>query len=95
MIALNLVISLLIFALILGMLYLFLYNFYMNIYLKFKKKNIHVDFETALNILKLIVNTELDAYENDIFSVKGSITNSNFITRTTFCRKSANVLFFC
>ena len=65
-------------AIILVMLYFFFYYFYMNIYLKYKKKNVYIDFETALAILKIIINTELDAYENDIFISKGSITNSNF-----------------
>ena len=75
MIYLNIIIT---FAFVLAMVYFFLYNFYMNIYIKFKKRNIHIDFETALAILKIIINTELDAYENDIFTIKGSITNSNF-----------------
>ena len=74
----NIIMLLISIAIILGMVYFFFYHFYMNIYLKYKKKNIYIDFETALAILKIIINTELDAYENDIFISKGSITNSNF-----------------
>ena len=74
----NIVLLIPMVAIILVMLYLFFYYFYMNIYLKYKKKNVYIDFETALAILKIIINTELDAYENDIFISKGSITNSNF-----------------
>ena len=65
-------------AVILSMTLLFFRYFYLNIYLAFKKKNIPIDFQTSLDILKIIINTELDAYENDIFNTKGSITNSNF-----------------
>lgn len=35
-------------------------------------------FEELIAILQLIINTELEAYENDIFLSKGSITNNNF-----------------
>ena len=52
--------------------------FFSLIYLPYKKKLVKLDFETALFILRTIINTELDAYENDIFLNKGSITNSNF-----------------
>ena len=63
---------------ILTVLYISVYLFFNRIYLPYKKKLIKLDFESALFILKTIINTELDAYENDIFSNKGSITNSNF-----------------
>ena len=65
-------------AIILAMLYFTAHNFYHRIYLGYKKKVFSLDFESALFILRTIINTELDAYENDIFSSKGSITNSNF-----------------
>ena len=59
-------------------LYFALYNFYKRIYIPYKKELIDLDFDTSLSILKVIINTELDAYETDIFMNKGSITNSNF-----------------
>lgn len=65
-------------AIILAMLYFTIHNFYKRIYLPYKKQLVDLDFDSALLILKTIINTELDAYENDIFTNKGSITNSNF-----------------
>lgn len=35
-------------------------------------------FENLIAILGVIINTEIQEYENDIFISKGSITNSNF-----------------
>ena len=58
--------------------YFLVYFFFKKIFLPYKKELIDLDFETALFILKTIINTELDAYENDIFMSKGSITNGNF-----------------
>lgn len=66
------------FAIIIGILYIAIYNFYKRIYLPYKKELVDLDFESALAILNIIINTELDAYSNDIFLNKGSITNSNF-----------------
>ena len=66
------------FAVLIGILYIATYYFYKKIYLPYKKELVDLDFDSALSILKLIINTELDAYENDIFMSKGSITNSNF-----------------
>lgn len=65
-------------AAILGIFYIATYYFYKKIYLPYKKELVDLDFDSALSILKIIINTELDAYENDIFMSKGSITNSNF-----------------
>ena len=65
-------------GLILLMLYLAAHHFFKRIYLPYKNQLINLNFEDALLVLKTIINTELDAYENDIFSKKGSITNSNF-----------------
>ena len=65
-------------AAIVAIIYVALYFFYKKIYLPYKKELVDLDFESALSIFKLIINTELDAYENDIFMNKGSITNSNF-----------------
>lgn len=66
------------FAVLIGILYIATYYFYKKIYLPYKKELVDLDFDSALSILKIIINTELDAYENDIFMSKGSITNSNF-----------------
>ena len=63
---------------ILLMLYIASHHFFKRIYLPYKNQLINLDFESSLLVLKTIINTELDAYENDIFSNKGSITNSNF-----------------
>ena len=65
-------------AAILSLLLLAAHVFYNYIYEHYKARNNYVDFEDALAVLKIIINTELDAYENDIFLSKGSITNSNF-----------------
>ena len=65
-------------ALACGIIYLFAYFFYKNIYLPYKKDLVDLNFETALFILKTLINTELDAYDTDIFMSKGSITNANF-----------------
>ena len=65
-------------AILLAMVYFAAYHFYKRIYLPYKKQLVDLDFETALFILKTIINTELSAYENDVFLSKGSITNSNF-----------------
>ena len=37
-----------------------------------------LSFEECISILQLIINSELQSYEKDIFISKGSITNSNF-----------------
>lgn len=60
------------------MLYTVIYLFFKKIYTPHKKSIVSLDFETSLFILKTIINTELDAYDNDIFISKGSITNTNF-----------------
>jgi len=66
------------FALILAMLYFTADNFFKRIYIPYKKQIIDLNFDSALFILKTIINSELEAYENDVFLSKGSITNSNF-----------------
>lgn len=43
-----------------------------------RKMPIQNDFGTLMQILTATIKTELDLYENDIFSNKGGITNSNF-----------------
>lgn len=55
-----------------------LHIFYNMIYRKYKRTTLVVEFDTLMSVLKTIINTELDAYENDIFTQKGNITNSNF-----------------
>ena len=59
-------------------LYTLAYFFYKKILLPYRKQLVDLDFETSLFILKTIINSELDTYENDIFMSKGSITNTNF-----------------
>lgn len=65
-------------AVIFYLIFLTAQNFYNRVYLPYKKELVELDFDSALSILRIIINTELDAYENDIFVNKGSITNSNF-----------------
>ena len=60
------------------LLYFLVYFFFRKIYIPYKKEVVDLNFDSALFILKTIINTELDAYENDIFISKGSITNNNF-----------------
>ena len=55
-------------------------RFFNKIYLPYKNAIYDSSFEELLFILKTIINTELEAYDNDIFLNKGSITNSNFDT---------------
>lgn len=43
-----------------------------------EKKNSTTEFINLLNILSTLIKTELDAYDQDIFENKGSITNNNF-----------------
>ncbi len=43
-----------------------------------RKMPIQNDFGTLMQILTATIKTELDLYEDDIFSNKGGITNSNF-----------------
>jgi len=38
----------------------------------------NANFENLIGILGVIINTEIQEYENDIFLNKGAITNSNF-----------------
>ncbi len=74
----NSIAIIVIIAIVLLLLYITTYAFYNKIYLQYKKNNVNLDFETAILVLKTIINTELDSYETDIFNNKGSITNSNF-----------------
>lgn len=54
------------------------YVFYTFIYSKFKLNTQEVTFEELLNALNVIVNTCIQMYEKNVFSVKGSITNANY-----------------
>ena len=47
-------------------------------YVKNYEDKSRLTFEECISILQLIINSELQAYEKDIFIAKGSITNSNF-----------------
>lgn len=59
--------------------YIYAEKFIKEVYYPIKlKANNNPSFETLITILNLIINSELDAYENDIFRNKGSITNQNF-----------------
>lgn len=42
------------------------------------KKQTPEEFVSLLSILSSLIKTELDAYDQDIFENKGSITNNNF-----------------
>jgi hypothetical protein len=53
--------------------------FYSFIYAPFKIRSRPFSFEEAFAILKLIIQTELDAYNADVFRDDPPITNSNFV----------------
>lgn len=52
--------------------------FFERIYIPYKSKQYDETFEELIAILHVIINSELEVYETDIFDTKGSITNSNF-----------------
>ena len=47
-------------------------------YASYTNQRAELTFEECISILQLIINSELQSYEKDIFISKGSITNSNF-----------------
>lgn len=47
-------------------------------YSTYTNQRAELTFEECISILQLIINSELQSYEKDIFIAKGSITNSNF-----------------
>lgn len=52
--------------------------FYKIIYSKHKIHTSNLDLSELLLILNVVINTELDLYEKDVFNTKGAITNANF-----------------
>jgi len=54
------------------------YIFYRYIYSSHKVRTADITFSDLLSILNVVINTELDLYEKNIFENKGSISNSNF-----------------
>lgn len=59
-------------------LYIAFYFFYKKIYLQYKNSVFNTTFEELIVILKMIINSEIESYENDVFTSKGSLTNSTF-----------------
>lgn len=53
-------------------------KFIKDVWLPYKNAVYDNDFSELLSILKLIINSELDEYENDIFTRKQTISNANF-----------------
>lgn len=53
-------------------------KFVNTVWLPYKNAVYDNDFSELLAILKLIINTEIEEYENDIFMSKSTISNSNF-----------------
>ena len=51
---------------------------YVNTRLLTKSKLKNESFESLMVILSVIINTELDEYDLEIFAAKGSISNQNF-----------------
>lgn len=71
------VIFLFTFALLVSILFAFIVKFYNEVYIPSKRNSI-LSFESSLTVLQVIIETELNAYETDIFSTIGNITNQNF-----------------
>lgn len=71
------VIFLFTFALLVSILFAFVVKFYNEVYIPSKRNSI-LSFESSLTVLQVIIETELNAYETDIFSTIGNITNQNF-----------------
>ena len=71
------VIFLFTFALLVSILFAFIVKFYNEVYIP-SKRNSMLSFESSLTVLQVIIETELNAYETDIFSTIGNITNQNF-----------------
>lgn len=65
------------FALLVSILFAFVVKFYNEVYIPSKRNSI-LSFESSLTVLQVIIETELNAYETDIFSTIGNITNQNF-----------------
>ena len=56
----------------------FSWIFYFKIYRKYKFGTENADFETLMSVLNVIVHTEIDLYEKNIFDTKGGLTPQNF-----------------
>ena len=55
-----------------------LFIFFKFIYSTHKIKITETSFNELMSILNIMIKTEIDLYENNVFNTKGSITNSNF-----------------
>lgn len=53
-------------------------KFVNNVWLPYRNAVYDNDFSELLAILKLIINTEIEEYENDVFLSKQTISNANF-----------------
>lgn len=53
-------------------------RFVNTVWLPYKNAIYDNDFAELLSILKLIINTEIEEYENDVFMSKQTISNANF-----------------
>lgn len=58
--------------------YVFLYLFYRFIYAPYKLKSQSSNIDEIILILKTIIATEIELYENNIFDKRGIITNANY-----------------
>lgn len=54
------------------------YIFFNLIYTKYKLRTTNMSFADLMTVLNATINTELELYEKDVFSIKGSLSNSNF-----------------
>jgi hypothetical protein len=55
-----------------------IYLFYKKIYTPYKSKSYSATFPDLINILTIIINTEIDLYEKNVFNTRAALTNSNF-----------------
>jgi len=52
---------------------------YLNlVYASYKKKTFRMSFEESWEVLSMIVKSEIELYETDVFEHKKAITNANF-----------------
>lgn len=61
-----------------GILLLASYIFYKYIYTAYKYKSIRMSFDDAWATLGLVVKSEIEMYEHNVFEKKKAITNANF-----------------
>jgi len=74
----SIIINLLIVVVVLLMALAFLFIFYKYIYSNYKRDTSNSEFSDLMEVLNIIVHTEIDIYEKNVFDTKAAITPQNF-----------------